>query len=138
MLSSIKIGISEPQSMNIKRQARKAVNQAVTESSETCDVMMMQEFQSILKRYEGRLEEHERTVAPVIGSEARGAPRGQRSHMIQKHQVLLHAGPDAVGFTVTQCKLSMNLTRSRSSTRANYTTLGIPGLPRMSFFQAES
>ena len=53
---------------------------------------MMQEFQGIQNRYEGRLEEHERMVAQVIGSEARDAPRGQRSLMLLEHQVLLQAG----------------------------------------------
>ena len=74
-----------------QRQARDAVNQAVKESSENYDVMM-QDLQGIQNRYEGRMEEHERRVAQVIGSEARDALRGQRSHMLHEHQVLLWAG----------------------------------------------
>ena len=40
---------------------------------------MMQEIQSILNRYEGRMEENERRVEHMIGSEAREAQRGQRA-----------------------------------------------------------
>ena len=38
------------------------------------------------------MEENERRVAQVIGSEARDALRVQRSHMLHEHQVLLQAG----------------------------------------------
>ena len=75
-----------------QRQAREAVNQAARESSGHFDFVMMQEFQSIQNRYEGRWEENERRVAQVIVSEARDALRGQRSHVLQEHQVLLQAG----------------------------------------------
>ena len=34
----------------------------------------------------------ERSVAQLIGSEARDAFRGQRSHMLHEHQVLVQAG----------------------------------------------
>ena len=49
-----KIAVREHQ-----RQAREAVNQALRESSDNYEVMMMQEFQGIQNRYEGRLEENE-------------------------------------------------------------------------------
>ena len=74
-----------------QRQARDAVNQAVRESSENYVVMMMQEFQGNQYRYEGRMEENERRVTQVIGSEARDALRGQRSQMLHEPHVLLHA-----------------------------------------------
>ena len=67
-----------------QRQAREAVNQSVRESSQIYEIMLMQEIQSIQNRYEGRLEDNERRVARVIGSEARRAVRDQRSHMLQK------------------------------------------------------
>ena len=95
------------------RQARDAVSQAVKESSTNYEVVMMREFQGIQNRYEGRREENERRVAKVVGSEAWDALRGQRSHMLHEHQVLLQAGereskivrekPDALGGTVTHC-----------------------------------
>ena len=50
----------------------------------------MQEFQGIQNRYEGRLGEHERRVAQVVVSEARGL-RGQRSHILHENQVLVQA-----------------------------------------------
>ena len=56
--------------------------------------MMMQELQSFQNRYEGRMEENERTVTQLIVSEAREALRGQRSHMLQKQQVLVQAGEE--------------------------------------------
>ena len=63
--------------MNTKdRHARDAVNQAVRESSESWEVMMMQGIEGVQNRYEGRMEENERRVAQVIGSEAREALRG--------------------------------------------------------------
>ena len=58
---------------------------------------MMQEFSRYSESYEGRLEENERRVAEVIGSEARDAPRDQRSHMWHDHQVLLKAGERGEG-----------------------------------------
>ena len=75
-----------------QRQARDAVNQAESESSENYKEMMMQQLQGVQNRYEGRLEENEGRVAQLIGSEARQAFRGQRNHMVQEHQVLLQAG----------------------------------------------
>ena len=53
-------------------QARDAVYQAVQEFSESYEVPMMQEIQSVQNRYEGRMEENSR-VAHMIGSEAREA-----------------------------------------------------------------
>ena len=47
----------------------------------------MQEFQGIHNRYEGRVEERERRVVQVIGTEAREAQRGQRGRMLPEHQV---------------------------------------------------
>ena len=38
------------------------------------------------------MDEHERRVAQVIGSEARDAPRGQRSFLLHDNQVLVQAG----------------------------------------------
>ena len=70
------ITISKSQCREYQRQARDAVNQAVRESSENYEVMMMLEFQGIENGYEGRMEDAERTVAHVIGSEAREASRG--------------------------------------------------------------
>ena len=67
-----------------QQQARDADSQAVQESSESYKVVMMQEIQGIPNRYEGRMEEHERRVAQMIGSEAREASRGQRNHMLQE------------------------------------------------------
>ena len=97
----------------------------------------MQEFQGFQHRYEGRMEENERTVAQVIGSEVRDALRGQRSHMLHEHQVLLPAGGREKEFVNSQmhselqlfihCKLSKILAWTGSATRANYTKLGIPG-----------
>ena len=54
--------------------------------------MTVQEFQGIQNRYQGRMEENERRVAQVIGSEARTAKCGQSSHKLHEHQVLLQAG----------------------------------------------
>ena len=54
----------------------------------------MQEVHSIQNQYEGRLEEHERRVAQVIGFDARDALRGQRNHMLQEHHVLLQTGEE--------------------------------------------
>ena len=95
---------------------------------------MMQEFRGIQNRHGGLMEENERTVAAqVIGSEARNALRGQRSHVLHEHHVLLQVGDrnkgvrekaDALGTAVAQCKLSTIL---RSSTKATYTKLGMPG-----------
>ena len=57
-----------------QRQARDAVNQAVREAPEKYE-----EIQGIQTRYAGRMEENERRVAQVMGSEAREALRGPRS-----------------------------------------------------------
>ena len=80
-------------------------------------VMMMQEFQGVQNRYEGRYDENERRVAQVIGSEARHALRGGRSHMLREHQILLQAREKEfvksqmqLEHTATQCKLSSNFT----------------------------
>ena len=62
-----------------RRDARDAVSQAVQESSKNFEVQMTQEILGGQNRYEGRMEEHERRVAQMIGSEARGALRGQRT-----------------------------------------------------------
>ena len=75
--SQFRIAVREHQ-----RQAREADHQAVRQSSENYEVMMMQSFQSIQKRHEVRLEEDERRVAQVIGSEARDARRGRRSQKV--------------------------------------------------------
>ena len=56
-----------------QRQATDAVSQAVLELSESYEAMMMQEFQGLHDRYQGRMEENEWRVAQVIGSEAREA-----------------------------------------------------------------
>ena len=58
---------------------------------------MMEEFQGIQNRYEGRMEE-----AQVIGSDAREARRGQRSHILLEHQVLLEAGESEKEFVRSQ------------------------------------
>ena len=94
---SFKIAVRENQ-----RQARESVNHAVRESSETNEVTMMQEFQSVQNRYEGRMEEHERRVAEGIGSKARGALRGQGRHTLREHQVLLQEGEREKQFVQSQ------------------------------------
>ena len=53
---------------------------------------MMQELQGVQNRFEGRMEESERRVAQAVGSEARDALRGQRSHMLHEHQFPLQSG----------------------------------------------
>ena len=93
---------SKSQSENNQRQARESVNQALRESSENYEVMMMQELQSVSNRYEGRMGEHERRVAQVIGSDVRGAPRGKRSHMLHEHEVLLPAEQREKEFVTSQ------------------------------------
>ena len=118
MFDSIKISNSKSQSENAKDR-RDAVNQAVTESSENFEVVMTQDFQSIQNRYQGGMEEHERRVAELIESEARDAPRCQRSNLLHEHPVLLSSRrkrrkvrekPDALGAAVTHCVLSKILT----------------------------
>ena len=42
------------------------------------EALMIKEIQRVQNRYEGGMEEHERRVAHVIGSEAREASRGQK------------------------------------------------------------
>ena len=69
-----------------QRQARDAVSQAVQESSERCEAVVMREVQGIRNRYEGRMGENEKKVAHGIGSEAREALRGQRNRTLQEHQ----------------------------------------------------
>ena len=64
-----------------QRQARDAVNQAVQESSASYGVLMTQEVQN---RFAGRMDENERRVAQMVGSEAREAFPGQRNHMLQE------------------------------------------------------
>ena len=73
----------------------------------------MQEIEGVQNRYQERTEEHERRMTQVIGSEARDALRGYRSHMSQKHRVgerekkkTVLQKTDALGATVTHCKLS--------------------------------
>ena len=51
----------------------------------------MPEFQGAQHRYGVRMEESERRVTQVIGSDARDAPHGQKKHMLHEHQVLLQA-----------------------------------------------
>ena len=55
---------------------------------------MMQEPQSIQSRNQGRMEVNERTVAKMIGSEARGALRGQRNQMLYEQHVFVQAGEE--------------------------------------------
>ena len=56
----------------------------------------MQEIQGVQNRFGGRIEENGREAAQVIGSEAREAPRGQRTHMrsqmMHEHKVFLQVG----------------------------------------------
>ena len=86
-----------------QRQARDAVNQLVRESSEN------------LRSYDdARISRHsrfdmtdewkkiERRVTQMFGSEARGAPRGQRSHMLHEHQVPLQNGEREKEFVKSQ------------------------------------
>ena len=75
-----------------QRQARDAVNQAVRIFRKLRSYDDATVFKGIQNRFEGRMEENGRTVAQVIGSEARDAARGQRSHVLHEHQVLLQAG----------------------------------------------
>ena len=72
------------------------------ESSANFEVVVMQEFQSIQNRYEGRMEENERRVTQVIGSAARDALRGQRNHMLHEVPVLLEAGQGEEEFVKSQ------------------------------------
>ena len=109
---SIKISNSGSQSMNIKDRQEKPSSHAVRESSENYEAMMMQEFQGIQNRYEGRLEENERRVAQVIGSEARDALRGQRSHMLHEHQVLPQTGEGEKEFVKSQMQLELQSHRA--------------------------
>ena len=65
-------------------------------------------FQGAQHLHEGRMEENERRATQVIGSDAQDAPRCQKKHMLNEHQVLLQAGDTekesgALGATVTQC-----------------------------------
>ena len=99
---SVKISSSNSQSREYQRQAKDAVNLLVRESSENYEVMPMRGFQGIQIRYDGRMEEHGRRVTQVIGSEARGAPRGQRSHMLHEHQVPLQNGEREKEFVKSQ------------------------------------
>ena len=101
MLDSIKISNSKSQSENAKDR-RDAVNQAVTESSENFEVVMTQDFQSIQNRYEGGMEEHERRVAELIESEARDAPRCQRSNLCMNIQFFFQAGEREEKFVKSQ------------------------------------
>ena len=87
-----RLGNSESQSVKTKDRQEEAVNQALRESSANFEVVVMQEFQSLQNRYEGRMEENERRVTQVIGSAARDALRGQRNQMLHEVPVLLEAG----------------------------------------------
>ena len=91
-----------------QRQAREAANQAVRESSENCDVVMMLEIQGTQNRYEGQQQENERRVEQVIGSEARDALRGWRTHMLHEHQVLLQAGEREKEFVKSQMQSELH------------------------------
>ena len=94
---------------------------------------MIKEFQGTQNRYEERMEEHTRRVAQVIGSEAPDALRSPRSHMLHEHQVLLLAvertrvreKPDALGATVTHCKLDPHMNEKFNESELRKT--GIPG-----------
>ena len=65
-------------------------------SIKTQKILMMQEIQGVQNRFGGRMEENGREVAQVIGSEAREAPRGQRTHtrsqMMHEHKVFFLVG----------------------------------------------
>ena len=63
---------------------------------------MIQECQGFQNRYAGRIEEHERRVAQVIGSAARDALRGRASHILHEQQVLHQAGQRQEEFEKSQ------------------------------------
>ena len=73
-----------------QRQARDAVSQAVQESSENHEVMIMQEIQGIQNRSEEQMEENERRLAQMIGSEAPEAKHrriGPLRVRVRQHQI---------------------------------------------------
>ena len=90
-----------------QRQARDAVSQAVQESSESYEVMRTEEIQSIQNRYEGRMEENEKRVAHLIGSEAQEALRGQRNHLLQDHEMVLQSAKEKKKFLRSQMRSEM-------------------------------
>ena len=98
-----------------QRQARDAVSKIVRASSESYEVVMLQENSRYPKnRNEERMEEHERRVAHVIG------PKHQKLHVVkeamrykniqysfkQEQENKVREKPDALGATVAQRKLS--------------------------------
>ena len=110
-----------------QRHAIDAVSQAVHALSECYEAMMMQEFQGIQDRCEGRMEENERRVAQVIGSEAREGLRVQRNHMLQEQQVLVQNGRKKSCWNarctrscVKRSWFSKSLTWKRNTTRAYF------------------
>ena len=64
-------------------RARDTVNQAVQESSQRYEVMMLEELQAVRNRYEGGMEENERRVAHLMGSEVQSAFTWSKKHMLQ-------------------------------------------------------
>ena len=74
---------------------------------------MMQEIQGIQNQYEGRNEEHLRTVAQVFGSEAQEVLRGQKKPYKNikyfskwEREQIVRETQDALGAAVTHGKIS--------------------------------
>ena len=90
-----KIAVGEYQ-----RRERDAVYQAVTESSEHYEIMMMQEFQGIQNRCGGRTEEVETRVKEAI------CCLNIKFFTKQEKEENVREKPDELRATVTLCKLS--------------------------------
>ena len=87
--SSIQNSLRVFKTSKTRRQSR------LTENLQTnFEAIMMQELHSIQSRNQGRMEVNERTVAKMIGSEARGVSRGQRNQMLHEQHVFLQAGEE--------------------------------------------
>ena len=124
-----------------QRQARDAVCQATTESSDNYEIMMMQEFsrcsESIWRILWKKMKEEWRTCSASKHEKLHLVEEAMCSMNIKEKGRRVREKPDAQGATVTHCKLSKILTWSRSSTRANHTQLGIPGGATKSQVQTE-
>ena len=91
-----------------QRQAREALSQAVRESSENCESMMVQEIQNLQDQQEGQMEDCERRVTHLIASEAQEPLRRQRNLMRLKQQTLFSGWREEKEFLRSQMRWEMH------------------------------
>ena len=111
-----------------QRQARYAPGRPVQESSQNCDLMMVQALPSLQDRLEGQVKDRERRVTHVIASEAQKAffMKTEKSYTTRKantlsrwrEEIRVLQEPDPLGHAVASCEISRKLCTNRRHSKS--------------------